>query len=161
MRGLALGGGFELALMCDLIIAGDDARFALPEVKGLGVIPGMGATQRLPRAVGKYRAMEMVLLGKEMSAKEALDAGLVCRVVSPTEGTLAAALELAGGIAASPPQAVAAAKRAVSSALETNSLSSGLEAEHAEFWGCFGSAEHREGMGAFLEKRSAKWPTIV
>jgi len=81
--------------------------------------------------------------------------------VSPAEKTLAAALELAGGIAASPPLAVAAAKRAVSGALESGSLSSGLEAEHAEFWACFGTVEHREGMSAFLEKRAAKWPTIV
>jgi len=161
VRGLALGGGFELALMCDLIVAGSDARFALPEVPRLGVIPGMGATQRLPRAIGKYRAMEMVLLGEEMGAEEAHRAGLVCRVVSPAEKTLAAALELAGGIAASPPLAVAAAKRAVSGALESGSLSSGLEAEHAEFWACFGTVEHREGMSAFLEKRAAKWPTIV
>ena len=161
VRGLALGGGFELALMCDLIVAGDDAKFALPEVKALGVIPGMGATQRLPRAVGKYRAMEMVLLGKEMSAKEAFDLGLVSRVVSPADETLSAALELAFEIASSPPLAVAAAKRAVSLALETSSLSSGLEAEHAEFWGCFGSPEQREGMSAFLEKRAPKWPTIV
>ena len=161
VRGLALGGGFEVALMCDLIVAGDDARFALPEVNGLGVIPGMGATQRLPRAIGKYRAMEMVLLGRAMSATEAREAGLVARVVSPAEQTVAAALDLAGEIAASPPLAVAAAKRAVSHALETGSLSSGLEAEHAEFWACFGTAEQREGMSAFLEKREAKWPTII
>lgn len=161
VRGLALGGGFEVALMCDLIVAGDDARFALPEVKGLGVIPGMGATQRLPRAIGKYRAMEMVLLGKAMSAAEAREAGLVARVVSPAGRTVEAALELAGEIARSPPLAVAAAKRSVSHALETASLSSGLEAEHSEFWACFGTAEQREGMSAFLEKREAKWPTII
>ena len=147
--------------MCDLIVAGDDAKFELPEVKGLGVIPGMGATQRLPRAIGKYRAIEMVLLGKEMTAREAMEAGLVSRVASPAEKTLAAALELASEIAACPPLAVAAAKRAVSHSLETGSLSSGLESEHAEFWACFGTAEQREGMSAFLEKRRAEWPTIV
>ena len=161
MRGLALGGGFELALMCDLIVAGSDATFTLPEAPGLGVIPGMGATQRLPRAIGRYRTMEMVLLGEKMTAREAMDAGLVCRVVSPPESTLAEALEVAGRIAASPPLAVAAAKRSVSHALESASLSAGLESEHAEFWACFGTAEQREGMGAFLEKREAKWPTIV
>ena len=121
----------------------------------------MGATQRLPRAIGKYRAMEMVLLGKSMSAREAHEAGLVCRVASPAEQTVEVALELAGEIAKSPPLAVAAAKRSVAHALEASSLSSGLEAEHAEFWACFGTAEQREGMSAFLEKREAKWPTII
>lgn len=149
--GPALGGGFEVCQMADLVVASSAATFAQPELR-LGVPPGMGATQRLTRALGRQRALDLVLTGRALSAAEAETLGLVARVV-PAGTAVAAALDLAARIAASPPGAVAAARRAVAAALEMP-LRAGLEAEHTEFWGCFGSAEQREGMGAFLGKRA-------
>ena len=152
--GLALGGGCEVALMCDVIVASDAAVFAQPEL-ALGVTPGMGATARLTRALGRYRAMDVLLTGRKLTAREAEAAGLVARVV-PAGGALAAALDVATALASGPPDATAAIKRCVNAALDS-SLSSAIQTEHAEFWGCFGSGEQREGMGAFLEKRGAVW----
>jgi enoyl-CoA hydratase len=154
VRGFALGGGCELAMTCDLIIAGDDAQFGQPEIK-LGVMPGAGGTQRLTRAVGTARAMELVLTGRPMPAAEALVAGLVTRVV-PAGETLTAALELAQRIAEMPPLAVRAAKRSVLAAAELP-LSAGLRAERDAFFDLFATDDQTEGMRAFQEKRSPIW----
>lgn len=154
VRGYALGGGCELAMACDMIVAGDDAQFGQPEIK-IGVIPGAGGTQRLTRAIGKARAMEMILTGRSIDAREADALGLVTSVV-PAEATLAAALTLAGRVAAMPPLAVVAAKEAVRAAFE-GSLTAGLETERRLFFGLFGSDDQREGMAAFVEKRTPRW----
>ena len=154
VRGFALGGGCELAMACDMLIAGDDARFGQPEIN-LGVIPGAGGTQRLTRAIGSARAMEMILTGRTMTADEAAAAGLVTRVV-PAEATVDAALELAARIAAMPPLAVRAAKRAVRAAAELP-LTHGLAAERQAFFALFDTDDQREGMSAFIEKRPAAW----
>jgi enoyl-CoA hydratase len=154
VRGYALGGGCELAMTCDLIVAGDDAQFGQPEI-GLGVIPGAGGTQRLTRAIGTYRAMELVLTGRTMAAPEAHAAGLVTMVV-PAKETLTAALELAHRIAAMPPLAVRAAKRSVLAAAELP-LSAGLRAERHAFFDLFTTDDQREGMRAFMDKRPAVW----
>jgi enoyl-CoA hydratase len=154
VRGFALGGGCELALLCDVVVAGDDATFGQPEIK-LGVIPGAGGTQRLTRAVGRARAMELVLTGRSIDAREAERLGLVSRVV-PAEETLDRALELAGRIAALPPIAVRAAKAAVNAAQELP-LSEGLARERQAFFGLFATADQKEGMAAFVEKRSPRW----
>ncbi len=126
VRGVALGGGCELAMTCDMIVAADDAQFGQPEIK-LGVMPGAGGTQRLTRAVGKAKAMELVLTGRNMSAREADAYGLLTQVVPPEE-TLEAALDLADRVAARPPIAVMAAKEAVERAFELP-LTAGLEFE--------------------------------
>jgi len=154
VRGYALGGGAELAMSCDMIVAGDDARFGQPEIR-LGIMPGAGATQRLTRAVGKARAMELILTGRTFDAHEATAMGLVTRVV-PAAETLDAALELAATIAAMPPLAVRAAKHAVTRADEV-ALSDGLRAERRLFYRLFGTQDKAEGMAAFLEKRSPAW----
>jgi enoyl-CoA hydratase len=154
VRGVALGGGCELAMACDMIVAGDDARFGQPEIK-LGVMPGAGGTQRLTRAVGKARAMELILTGRTMDAREAEAAGLVTRVV-PAAETLDAALDLAGAIAAMPPVAVRAAKRSILRAAELP-LAAGLAFERHEFYLLFASEDQREGMAAFTEKRTPAW----
>ncbi len=154
VRGWALGGGNELAMTCDMIVAGDDAKFGQPEIR-LGVIPGAGGTQRLARAVGKARAMELILTGRPMDAHEAEAAGLVTRVV-PAGETLPAALELAGQIAAMPPVAVRAAKDAVARAFELP-LAAGLEYERRLFFLLFAGEDQREGMAAFVEKRAPRW----
>jgi enoyl-CoA hydratase len=154
VRGYALGGGCELAMTCDLIVAGDDAQFGQPEIT-LGVIPGAGGTQRLTRAVGKARAMEMILTGRSMGAREAEARGLVTRVV-PAAETLASALELAAEVASMPPLAVIAAKEAVNRAEEL-ALEDGLAFERRNFYLLFGSDDQREGMAAFLEKRPPSW----
>lgn len=154
VRGYALGGGCELAMACDMIVAGDDAQFGQPEIK-IGVIPGAGGTQRLTRAIGKAKAMEVILTGRSIDAREADALGLVTSVV-PAEATLAAALALAGRVAAMPPLAVAAAKEAVRAAFE-GSLTAGLESERRLFFGLFGSEDQREGMAAFVEKRTPRW----
>jgi enoyl-CoA hydratase len=154
VRGFALGGGCELALLCDVVIAGDDATFGQPEIK-LGVIPGAGGTQRLTRSIGKARAMELILTGRSIDAREAERLGLVSRVV-PAEETLDRALELAGRIAALPPIAVRAAKAAVNAAQELP-LSEGLARERQAFFGLFSTADQKEGMAAFVEKRSPRW----
>ncbi len=154
VRGFALGGGCELAMACDMLIAGDDAQFGQPEIK-IGVMPGAGGTQRLTRAIGSARAMELILTGRTMGADEAMAAGLVTRVV-PAEATVDAALELAGRIATMPPLAVRAAKRAVRAAAELP-LTHGLAAERQAFFALFDTADQTEGMSAFIEKRTAAW----
>jgi enoyl-CoA hydratase len=154
VRGYALGGGCELAMACTLIVAAEDARFGQPEI-GLGVIPGAGGTQRLTRAIGKARAMELILTGRALTAREAEAAGLVARVVA-SELVLTEALGLAGRIAAQPPLAVIAAKEAVDRAFEL-SLSAGLEFERRQFYLLFDTEDRREGMAAFLEKRPPRW----
>ncbi|HXG26206.1 MAG TPA: enoyl-CoA hydratase-related protein [Candidatus Binatia bacterium] len=154
VRGFALGGGCELAMLCDMIVAGEDAQFGQPEIK-LGVMPGAGGTQRLTRAIGKARAMEMILTGRNMGAREAEAAGLVTRVV-PSESTVPAALELAGRIAAMAPVAVLAAKAAVLRADELP-LEAGLEFERRSFYLLFDTEDQAEGMAAFTEKRKPQW----
>ena len=154
VRGYALGGGCELAMACDMIVAGDDAQFGQPEIR-IGVIPGAGGTQRLTRAIGKARAMELILTGRSIDAREADALGLVTSVV-PAEATVDAALALAGRIAAMPPLAVVAAKEAVRAAFD-GSLTAGLESERRLFFGLFGSEDQREGMAAFVEKRTPRW----
>jgi enoyl-CoA hydratase len=154
VRGFALGGGCELAMTCDLLVAGDDAQFGQPEIR-LGVMPGAGGTQRLTRALGKARAMEMILTGRTIGAREAEAHGLVSMVV-PSEATVPAALELAARIAAMPPVAVMAAKAAVNRAEEL-SLEAGLADERREFFRLFDTEDQAEGMAAFMEKRSPHW----
>jgi enoyl-CoA hydratase len=154
VRGYALGGGCELAMACDLIVAGEDAQFGQPEIK-LGVIPGAGGTQRLTRAIGKARAMDMILTGRSISAREAEAAGLVSLVV-PAEATVDRALELAGRIATMPPLAVRAAKAMVNRAAETV-LADGLAAERQAFFDLFATEDQAEGMAAFAEKRAPTW----
>ena len=154
VRGYALGGGCELAMLCDLLVAGEDAQFGQPEIK-LGVMPGAGGTQRLTRAIGKAKAMEMILTGRNMGAREAEAHGLVSLVV-PSESTVPAALELAGRIAAMPPVAVLAAKAAVNRAEEL-SLEAGLEFERRNFYLLFDTEDQAEGMAAFAEKRPPRW----
>jgi enoyl-CoA hydratase len=154
VRGFALGGGCELAMACDTIVAGDDAVFGQPEIR-IGVMPGAGGTQRLTRAIGKARAMELILTGDTISAREALALGLVARVVA-REQTVAEALRLAGRIAEMPPLAVMAAKEAVIRAYEL-SLEAGLEFERRNFFLLFASEDQKEGMRAFVEKRPPRW----
>jgi enoyl-CoA hydratase len=154
VRGVALGGGCELAMTCDMIVAADDAQFGQPEIK-LGVMPGAGGTQRLTRAVGKAKAMELVLTGRNMSAREADAYGLLTQVVPPEE-TLEAALALADRVAAQAPIAVMAAKEAVERAFELP-LTAGLEFERRTFFLLFASEDQTEGMAAFTEKRPPEW----
>jgi len=154
VEGVALGGGCELAMMCDLIIAADSARFAQPEIK-LGIIPGAGGTQRLPRAVGKAKAMDWMLTGRLIDAHEAERAGLVSRVV-PAEETLPTALQVAAEIAAMPLMAVIALKESVQRAFEAP-LAEGLRFERRLFHGLFATEDQKEGMRAFLEKRPASF----
>jgi enoyl-CoA hydratase len=154
VRGAALGGGCELAMVCDMIVAGEDAQFGQPEIR-LGVMPGAGGTQRLTRAIGKAKAMEMILTGRTMDAREAEAHGLVTSVV-PAEATVDAALALAARIAAMPPVAVIAAKEAVERAHEL-SLTAGLEFERRNFFLLFSSTDQSEGMSAFVEKRTPEW----
>jgi enoyl-CoA hydratase len=154
VRGFALGGGCELAMSCDMIIAADDAQFGQPEIK-LGVMPGAGGTQRLTRAIGTAKAMELILTGRNLGAAEAEAAGLVTTVVAPDE-TLPAALDLAVRIAAQPPIAVQAAKQAIRRAAELP-LSAGLDFERRAFFLLFASDDQTEGMAAFTEKRPPDW----
>jgi enoyl-CoA hydratase len=137
-----------------MIVAGEDASFGQPEIR-LGVMPGAGGTQRLTRAIGKARAMELILTGRTMTAREADANGLLTRVV-PTEATLDAALELAGRIAAMPPRAVRAAKAAILDA-EERSLNDGLARERAAFFRLFDTQDQAEGMAAFTQKRPPVW----
>lgn len=153
INGHALGGGCELALACDIRLAADTARLGQPEVK-LGVIPGFGGTQRLPRLIGRGRAKELIFTGRVVTAQEALAIGLVDRVV-PAAELLAAALSLADEIAQNGPRAVSAAKGAIDRGLAM-SLAEGQALEAEAFAGLFG-AEQREGMEAFLAKRPAKF----
>lgn len=150
VSGFALGGGCELAMHCDVIVASETAKFGQPEIN-IGVMPGAGGTQRLTRAVGKAVAMDVVLSGRFLSAREALDAGLVSRVV-PKEHFFTAALAVAKDIATKPPLALKLAKEAVLKAHETT-LSEGLEYERKLFYMLFASEDQKEGMRAFIEKR--------
>lgn len=150
VAGFALGGGCEIAMMCDLILAGDNAKFGQPEIK-LGIIPGSGGTQRLTRFVGKSKAMEMVLTGRMMDADEAERAGLVSRVV-PVADLVDEAVRVAGEIAALSRPSVMMAKEAVNRAYET-SLSEGVRFERRLFHATFALADQKEGMAAFVEKR--------
>ena len=152
--GVAFGGGCELALSCDLIVAGQSARFGQPEIK-LGIMPGAGGTQRLARAIGPYRAMELVLTGEPISAAEALQAGLVNRV-APDDQVLAEARKLAALIAERPPVAVRLARRAVRFGVE-RTLLEGLELERRNYRLLYDTEDQKEGMQAFLEKRDPKF----
>ena len=152
--GYALGGGCELAMHCDMIIASENARFGQPEIL-LGIIPGAGGTQRLARTLGKYRAMEIVLTGAQMSAQEMANLGLVNRVV-PKGEHLNEAMKLAQTVAAQPPIAVRLAKESVLAAFET-SLEEGLALERKNFFLLFATEDMREGMQAFIEKRKAEF----
>lgn len=154
VSGWCLGGGNELAMACDMIVASEKARFGQPEIN-LGVIPGAGGTQRLPKAVGKAIAMEMVLNNRTLSAEEALNFGLVNRVV-PVESYLQEALDLANEIAARAPLAVQFGKEAVNHAFESF-LSDGLADERRSFFFLFASQDQKEGMSAFVEKRKPQW----
>jgi enoyl-CoA hydratase len=150
VNGYALGGGCELALMCDLIVAGDSARFGQPEIN-LGVIAGAGGTQRWPRTVGKYIAMEINMGGEAITAQRAYQLGLVNRVV-PAEATIAVAKDWARRLAEKPPLALRLAKESVNKALETP-LAEGLALERRNFYFLFATEDQKEGMRAFLEKR--------
>lgn len=154
VSGWCLGGGNELAMSCDMIVASETARFGQPEIN-LGVIPGAGGTQRLTRAVGKALAMEMVLNNRTLTASEALHYGLVNRVV-PVERYLQEALELATEIAARAPLAVRMGKEAVNHAFETT-LAEGMADERRAFYFLFASQDQKEGMAAFTEKRKPQW----
>ena len=154
VRGFALGGGCELAMTCDMLVAGEGAQFGQPEIR-LGVMPGAGGTQRLTRAIGRARAMEMILTGTTMGAREAEARGLVTRVVAD-DRVVAEALDLAAAVAAMPPLAVAAAKAAVNRADELP-LEAGLEFERRSFYLLFGTEDQREGMAAYTEKRAPVW----
>ena len=150
VNGYALGGGCELALMCDLIIAGDTARLGQPEIN-LGIIPGAGGTQRWPRTAGKYAAMEAMLTGVPVSARRAYELGLVNKVV-PAEMTVEVAKRTARQLAEKAPLAVRMAKEAVLHAFESP-LAEGLASERKSFYFLFSSEDQKEGMHAFLEKR--------
>ncbi|MBI3747260.1 MAG: enoyl-CoA hydratase/isomerase family protein [Chloroflexi bacterium] len=154
VRGFALGGGCELAMSCDMIVAAEDATFGQPEIR-IGVMPGAGGTQRLTRAIGKAKTMELILTGRSIGAPEAERLGLVTTVVPP-EATLDAALELAARIAAMPPLAVRAAVAAIRDADE-RALSDGLAGERDAFFRLFDTDDQAEGMAAFVEKRSPTW----
>jgi enoyl-CoA hydratase len=154
VNGFALGGGCELAMMADLILAADTARFGQPEIK-LGVVPGMGGSQRLTRAVGKAKAMEMILTGRMIDAAEAERAGLVARVV-PAAELLDEALKTAAAIAAMPPLAVLAAKELVNAAFEMP-LEQGIRHERRLFHMLAGTADKAEGMAAFIARREPQW----
>lgn len=154
VNGYALGGGCELAMMCDTIFAGNTAKFGQPEIK-LGVIPGIGGSQRLPRAIGKAKAMDMILTGRNMDAEEAERAGLVSRVF-PAEDLLEEAMKVAQDVASLSQPAVQVAKETVNRA-EEGSLAEGLLFERRAFHSLFSTEDQKEGMEAFIEKRSAKF----
>jgi enoyl-CoA hydratase len=154
VSGFALGGGCELAMTCDIIIASETAQFGQPEIN-IGVIPGAGGTQRLTRAVGKHKAMEMILTGRPMTAHEAYNRGLVNLVV-PAETYLQTAKNLAKEIASKPPVAVRLAKEAILKTFDAP-ISEGLEFERKNFYMLFSSQDQKEGMKAFLEKRAANF----
>jgi len=154
VSGWALGGGCEFALSCDMIVASESAKFGQPEIT-IGIIPGAGGTQRLARLLGKQLAMEMVLNNRALSAAEALQFGMVNRVV-PVDGYLDAAVAFAAEVAARAPLALRMAKDSVNAAFET-SLTEGLNAERRNFYPLFSTADQKEGMKAFIEKRKAEW----
>ncbi|WP_146361475.1 enoyl-CoA hydratase [Arthrobacter yangruifuii] len=150
VSGFALGGGCELAMMCDFIIAGDNAKFGQPEIN-LGVLPGMGGSQRLTRAVGKSKAMDMILTGRQMGAEEAERAGLVSRIV-PAADVVEEALKAAEVIASKSKPVAMVAKEAVNAAFETG-LAQGVLFERRVFHSLFATEDQKEGMAAFVEKR--------
>ncbi|ALE92739.1 enoyl-CoA hydratase [Arthrobacter alpinus] len=154
VAGHALGGGCELAMIADFIIAGENAKFGQPEIK-LGVIPGMGGSQRLTRAIGKAKAMEMVLTGRIMGAVEAEQTGLVARVV-PVESLLEDALATAAVIAGMSKPVTMIAKEAVNAAFETT-LAEGVRIERRSIFACFATDDQKEGMAAFMDKRPAEF----
>ena len=154
VSGYALGGGCELAMTCDIIVAGESARFGQPEVN-IGIIPGGGGTQRLTRAVGKYKAMKYILTGEQFSAKEALDMGLISEMV-PDPEVEGRAIDLARQIAGLPPLAIQLAKEAVLAGMEAP-LSSALALETKSLQILFSSQDQKEGMRAFIEKRRPKF----
>ena len=154
VSGWALGGGCELAMSCDMIVASEKAKFGQPEIT-IGVIPGAGGTQRLTLAVGKAIAMEIVLNNRTLSAQEALQFGLVNRVV-PVESFLNDALSLAEEVAGRAPVAIRAGKEAVSAVFE-GSLTDGLSKEKELFYSLFSTEDQKEGMQAFIEKRRPNW----
>jgi enoyl-CoA hydratase len=154
VSGFALGGGCELTMMCDMIIASETAKFGQPEIK-IGTIPGAGGTQRLTKAVGKSKAMELILTGRFLSAEEALFYGLVNKVV-PVEMYLHEALQLAKEIAQMSPIAVQLAKEAINRSFETQ-LDEGLAFERKNFYLSFASEDQKEGMKAFMEKRKPEY----
>jgi enoyl-CoA hydratase len=154
VAGFALGGGCELAMMCDIVIAADNAKFGQPEIK-LGVIPGIGGTQRLTRAVGKAKAMDLCLTGRLMDAAEAERSGLVARVV-PLASLMDEALKVAETIASMSLPVLMIAKESVNRAFETT-LAEGIRFERRVFHSLFATADQKEGMAAFVEKRPAKF----
>jgi len=154
VSGFALGGGCELVMTCDIVIASETAKFGQPEIN-IGVMPGAGGTQRLTRAVGKAKAMEMVLTGRLISAEEALHCGLINKVV-PVEYYLEEAKAWAKEIAAKPPVAVRLAKESVLKSFDTT-IESGLEFERKNFYMLFATDDQKEGMSAFSEKRRPNW----
>jgi len=154
VSGWALGGGCEIAMSCDLIVASDSAKFGQPEIT-IGVIPGAGGTQRLTRAVGKALAMEMILNNRTLTAQEALQYGLVNRVV-PVEQYLNEAMKLAEEIASRAPVAVRVGKKMINQAYE-HFLADGLAEERRKFYDLFATEDQKEGMKAFIEKRKPEW----
>ena len=154
VAGFALGGGCELAMQCDMIIAADNAKFGQPEIK-LGVIPGIGGTQRLTRAIGKAKAMEMTLTGRNMDAAEAERSGLVARVV-PLASLMDETMKIASTIASMSLPAVMMAKESINRAFETT-LAEGVLFERRVFHSLFATVDQKEGMAAFVEKRPAKF----
>ena len=152
VAGFALGGGCELVMQCDIVIAADTAKFGQPEIK-LGIIPGIGGTQRLPRAVGKAKAMDLILTGRMMDAAEADRAGLVSRVV-PAASLMEEAMKVAEAVAAMSLPSLIAAKEAVNRAFETP-LAEGIRFERRVFHSLFATEDQKEGMAAFVEKRPA------
>jgi enoyl-CoA hydratase len=154
VAGFALGGGCELAMQCDIVIAADTAKFGQPEIK-LGVIPGIGGTQRLARAVGKAKAMDLILTGRMMDAAEAEKSGLVARLVPP-EKLMDEAMKVAEAIANMSLPSVLAGKEAVNRAFE-GGLSEGIAFERRIFHSLFATEDQKEGMKAFIEKRTPKW----
>lgn len=154
VSGFALGGGCELAMICDMIVASDTAQFGQPEIN-IGVMPGAGGTQRLTRAVGKALAMEMVLTGRTITARQALAAGLVNRVV-PVEAYMDEAIALAVDVASKAPVAARLAKESVLKAFSTT-LEAGMEFERKNFYLLFATEDQKEGMSAFVDKRKPEW----
>ena len=154
VAGFALGGGCELAMMCDIIVCADTAKFGQPEIR-LGVMPGSGGTQRLTRFVGKSKAMEMCLTGRMMGAEEAERSGLVARVVPATE-LLSEAMKTAKAIADMAPLAAIATKEMINATFEMG-LAQGINFERRLFHGLFGTADQTEGMAAFVDKRPGNW----
>ncbi len=154
VAGFALGGGCEIAMQCDIIIAADNAKFGQPEIK-LGVIPGIGGTQRLARAVGKAKAMDMILTGRMMDAAEAEKSGLVARVV-PAANLMEEAMAVADTIANYSLPSVLAGKEAINRAFESG-LSEGMAFERRIFHSLFATQDQKEGMKAFVEKRKPAW----